>query len=277
MVGEETFEIVFLLVLLAVLSSEEEVSFFKEEEAENAGFTADFLTDLCILVSDAVEVFKLLPTGDTGTDFLVSERFARDVVFVATEGSGLLLSSGRERLTDSAAEGVDGFLPAIVIALFCCLALEADNFSGTPPVLFLLDTATEFDVRNEEDTVDLAKRALNSDPFLESLFFLVELADTFESAASLDFPDLVAFFALSAGLSANWFSKFKGFTTGSSPGCASGPSILRYNAIHSKSETKVSFNSMKVLINRLKTETFPTLFSVQEIAKGKSRRKGTKH
>ncbi|XP_022725103.1 uncharacterized protein LOC111281730 [Durio zibethinus] len=38
-VGEETLKIVFPLVLLAVMSGDEEVIFFKEEEADNAGFT----------------------------------------------------------------------------------------------------------------------------------------------------------------------------------------------------------------------------------------------
>lgn len=239
--GEETLEIVFLLLLLAVLSSDEEVIFFEEEEADNAGFTVGFLTVFCILVSDAVDVLKLRPTLETGTDFLVSERFARVVGFVATEGSELLLISGRDRPTDSVAKVVLDFLPAIAQKLFCCLALEADDFSGKPPVLFLLVTATEFDVRNEEDIVDLAKPAVNSDPFLVSLLFLVKLAgiDTFDSAVSIDFPNLLSVFTLPGGLPGRWFSKFKGFTTGSSSGCASGSSIFSYNASSSKSETNL--------------------------------------
>lgn len=230
-IGEETFEIVFLLALLAVLSSDEELIFFKDEEADDDGFTVDFLRVFCILVPDAVDVLKLRPTGDTGTDFLVSERFARGVSFVADEDSELPLSSGRDRLTDSVANRVEGFLPAIELVLFCCLAVEADDFSDKPPVLFLLVTATELDDLNEEDTVDLAKPELNSDPFLVSLLFLVELAgaETFGFAASLDFPGLATLVTLSAGLSAKWWSKFRGFITGSSPGCASGSSILSYN------------------------------------------------
>lgn len=102
--GEETFETVFLVELLLLLSGDKVVTFFEDEETDNVGLIEDFLTVSDLFIEDPVDVVRFRFADDTGTDFLVSERLALDVGFVATEGNELLLSSGADRLTGSTTE-----------------------------------------------------------------------------------------------------------------------------------------------------------------------------
>lgn len=219
--GEETFEIVFLLTLLPLLSNDIEDTLLEEEATDNAGLVEAFLR-VSVLASDPVDLLKLRPTGDIGTDFLVWETLARVLVgLVTTEGNELLLISGSDRLTGSGST-VLGFFPTAESAVIVCLVVEAGDFSGNPPVLFLLVTGTEFVVFKEALTVGLVRFELRADPLLGSVFFLIlELGatETFNVAATPGFPTLVIFFALSTELTGDCFS------TGSSSVCTIGFSI----------------------------------------------------
>lgn len=220
--GEETFEIVFLLTMLPPLSNDMEDTLLEEGVTDNTGLVEAFLR-LSILASDPVDLLKLRPTGDTGTDFLVSETLARVLVgLVTNEGNELLLMSGSDRLTGCDSK-VEVFFPTAEPAVVVCLVVEADDFSGNPPVLFLLVKGTEFVVFKEALTVGLVRFELRADPVLGSVFLLIlELVatETFDMAATLGFPTLVTFFALSTELTGDCFS------TGSSSVCTIGSSIL---------------------------------------------------
>lgn len=128
--GEESF---FLLMLLAVLSTDVEITLLEEEEEEeevgNAGLAEGFSS---LLTPDPVDALKHLPMG---TEFLVSETLpVLTMGFVG--GKELLLSSGRDLLTGSET--------ALVFPLvFCRFVEETGSFSGTPPVLFLLAIGTD--------------------------------------------------------------------------------------------------------------------------------------
>jgi len=221
--GEESFETVFLIPLLPLLSNDVEVILLeKEEETDDAGLTEDFLTLSCLVMSDPVDVFKLLPTGETGTDFLLaSETLVRVEALATTGGNELLLCSGRDRLTGSEPEGLAVFFPATEPALICLL-------SGNPPVLFRLATGTAFKLFNDALTVGFITVELDSWPVLESNLFLAETvaAETFEDAGTLGFADFATLFVLSDEPAGVCFSAIWGFSTGSSPGGPRGSSIL---------------------------------------------------
>lgn len=125
--GEESF---FLLMLLAVLSTDVEITLLEEEEeAGNAGLTEGFSS---LLTPDPVDALKHLSMG---TEFLVSETLpVLTMGFVG--GKELLLSSGRDLLTGS--ETALLVFPLV----FCRFVEETGCFSGTPPVLFLLAIGT---------------------------------------------------------------------------------------------------------------------------------------
>lgn len=162
---EETFEAVFLIPLLPLLPNEVEVTILEEEEeeADDAGFIEDFLAVSCLATSDPVDVFRLRPTGDTGTDFLVSDTLARVEALVIGEGNELL-TSGRDRLTGVEPKGVV-FFPATEPILLC-------RFSGKPPVLFRLAAGTTFELFSDALTVGFITFEAESRPALESNLFL---------------------------------------------------------------------------------------------------------
>lgn len=205
--GEESLELTFLNVLLPLLSNDE-VTLFEEEEIEDADLTEDLLTVSCFLTSDSVDVLKLLVRGETGPDFLVSETPTLGDVLVTTEGNELLLISGRERLNGSEANVVV-FLLATELTLLGRLVTETDDFSGKPPVLFLLN-GTEFELRADPDpvTVDFTTPELESELIFDSIFFRIEPVGTrtFEAAATLGFTVLETLFALSDELTEGFCS-----------------------------------------------------------------------
>lgn len=151
--GEESF---FLLMLLAVLSTDVEITLLEEEEEEvgNAGLAEGFSS---LLTPDPVDALKHLPMG---TEFLVSETLpVLTMGFVG--GKELLLSSGRDLLTGSET--------ALVFPLvFCRFVEETGCFSGTPPVLFLLAIGT--DLVLQEDAFLAVTFELESELFFGILF-----------------------------------------------------------------------------------------------------------
>lgn len=154
--GEESF---FLLMLLAVLSTEVEITLLEEEEeAGNAGLTEGFSS---LLTPDPVDALKHLSMG---TEFLVSETLpVLTMGFVG--GKELLLSSGRDLLTGSET--------ALVFPLvFCRFVEETGCFSGTPPVLFLLAIGT--DLVLQEDAFLAVTFELESELFFGSVLFRIE-------------------------------------------------------------------------------------------------------
>lgn len=191
--GEEIIETVFLIPLLPLLPNIVEETLLEEEEevADDAGLTKGFLTISRLPTSDAVDVFRLRPTGDTGTDFLVSETLALVEVLVTGEGTELLLASGRDRLTVSEPE-VAVFFPATEPALLCRL-------SGKPPVLFRLAAGTPFELFNDALTVGFITDEVESKPALDSNLFLTGTvaAETFKADATLGFTAFETFFPLS--------------------------------------------------------------------------------
>jgi len=179
--GEETLETVLplvrvecslpLLVLLPLLSTDEDGALFEDTETLMAGLAEDS----GLLKLNPVDFVKLRLPGDTGTDFLLSERLGLDTVLAEREDTELFLNSGSDRLTGSVREAV----------VLTCLGrtLEAPaKFSVTPPVLFLLIvTGVVPETRNEEDAVGFIKFELITG------FFLVEAArfDTTDTAETL--------------------------------------------------------------------------------------------
>lgn len=226
--GEEIFETVFLVELLLLLSGDKVVTFFEDEETDNVGLIEDFLTVSDLFIEDPVDVVRFRFADDTGTDFLVSERLALDVGFVATEGNELLLSSGADRLTGSTTERMVVFLPEVVLILLPDLVVEVDDFSEAPPVLFRLVTEIDFEFRNEEDTVAFVRLELKVTPPVDSVFFIIEAAGANNNDASVTpvFADSVPFFVPSAAFPEDCFSKFWGFSTKPSVDCATESSIF---------------------------------------------------
>lgn len=158
--GEESF---FLLMLLAVLSTDVEITLLEEEEEEeeagNAGLTEGFSS---LLTPDPVDALKHLSMG---TEFLVSETLpVLTMGFVG--GKELLLSSGRDLLTGS--ETALLVFPLV----FCRFVEETGCFSGTPPVLFLLAIGT--DLVLQEDAFLAVTFELESELFFGSVLFRIE-------------------------------------------------------------------------------------------------------
>lgn len=159
--GEESF---FLLMLLAVLSTDVEITLLEEEEEEeeeagNAGLTEGFSS---LLTPDPVDAPKHLSMG---TEFLVSETLpVLTMGFVG--GKELLLSSGRDLLTGS--ETALLVFPLV----FCRFVEETGCFSGTPPVLFLLAIGTGLVL--QEDAFLAVTFELESELFFGSVLFRIE-------------------------------------------------------------------------------------------------------
>lgn len=224
--GEESLEIVFLLMLLPVLSSDEEASLLEEEEEEetdNAGLTEDFLTVSGLRTPDPIDVLKLLSMG---TDFLASETLLVRIVGFA-EGKELLLSCGRDCFTGSETAFV---FPPEPVVVFWSFVAETDSFSGAPPVLFLLVTGTELVLR--EDAVVVVTFEIESEVFFGLLLFG---AERFEVAEMVGFVVLETFMEVSTELTEDCcfcLSEVGAFLAPSSP---SGSSIFKLNK-HAKSE-----------------------------------------
>lgn len=153
--GEETFETALLIVLLPVLSNDIEET-LRDEESVGDDFTAEFFVESCFPASELGNVLEVLPTGEMGTDFLVSEMFGLVEGLLATEERELLRTSGSDRLNGSEEVAEVVFLPVTELTVFCCLLVtETGCFSGKPPVLFLLVIGTELKLREVPLTVDL--------------------------------------------------------------------------------------------------------------------------
>lgn len=204
--GELTFETVFLPTLLSVLSNDVEESFFEEEETDNTGFTEGFLIVSGLLTSDPVDDLKLLSVADTDCDFLTSETLDRVTGFVAAEGKELLLSSGRDSLTGSDAEVA--FLPVTLATLFRFFIV--DDFSTTPPVLFLLAPGTEFKLGDEAGKLVLVTFELECKLLFGSVFFLIEPvgAKRLEVAAIVGLVVFVTFFLVSTEVTEDSSTEF---------------------------------------------------------------------
>lgn len=177
--------------MLLLLSSDDEVIFLEEEETDDAGLTNDFLAISSSVTSDAMDVLKFRPTGDTGTDFLVSEVLARTEGLVRDEDIELRLSSGRDLLAGSVTVERLPFFLTVEFAVFFLLPSDVNDFSINPPVLFPLVTETEF-VEPLEELVkpDFFEPSVESETLLSSTRFLTGAAavEPFDPTATLDFP-----------------------------------------------------------------------------------------
>lgn len=161
------------------------------------------------------------------------------VGLVTTEGNELLLSSGSDRLTGSGGVGVV-FFPAVEPTLGVWFVVEADDFSGSPPVLFRLVTGTEFEAFKEALKVGLVRFELGTDPFLGSIFLLIletVATETLDVGPTLGFPTLVALFAPSIELAGDCFSTFRGFSTVPLSDCTNGSSILGLAKVNQEPKT----------------------------------------
>lgn len=186
--GEESF---FLLMLLAVLSTDVEITLLEEEEEEvgNAGLAEGFSS---LLTPDPVDALKHLPMG---TEFLVSETLpVLTMGFVG--GKELLLSSGRDLLTGSET--------ALVFPLvFCRFVEETGSFSGTPPVLFLLAIGT--DLVLQEDAFFAVTFELESELFFGILFRIEPIGvKRWELAEMVGFVVFETFIGICIELTDDW-------------------------------------------------------------------------
>lgn len=146
-----TFPTAFLTTeLLPVLSSDVEETLLVDKTEGGDGLMGVFLS--CLLASEDGEVLEVLATGDTGIDFLISEMLVLFMGVVPVEGNELLRISGRDLLTDS--EELVFLAATGVTPLSCRLVSDIGCFSGTPPVLFLLITGTEPELREALAIVD---------------------------------------------------------------------------------------------------------------------------
>lgn len=221
--GQETFETDLLLVLLPVLSNEMEET-LRDEESVGVDFTADFLVESCFPASELGNFLEVLPTGEMGTNFLISEMLGLAEGLVTTEGSELLRTSGSDRLNGSKEVAEVVFLPATELTLVCRLLVsESGCLSGKPPVLFLLVIGTELKLREVPLTVDLVRIGLvtieaNSEPPFGSILFLVV------PGGPVGLTIFAVRFALSAGI--EFLSLvFKLVSTETSPATTNGSSI----------------------------------------------------
>lgn len=204
--GEETCETVFLLTRLPALSNDVEGSLFEEEETDNVGLIEGFLELSDLLILDPVDDLKLLSLSDTGSIFLASETLERVSDFVEAEGKELLLSSGRDSLTGSDAEVA--FLPVTLATLFRFFIV--DDFSTTPPVLFLLAPGTEFKLGDEAGKLVLVTFELECKLLFGSVFFLIEPvgAKRLEVAAIVGLVVFVTFFLVSTEVTEDSSTEF---------------------------------------------------------------------
>lgn len=224
--GEETFEIVFLatLPLLALLSWEVEVSLLevKEDEIDGVDLIVDVLAPSLLVsfpgVSDSFEDFKLLSADEIGTDLPVSGTFVRGECLETTEDNELLLSSGRERLVGS---DVGVLMAAALFTLFCFFE-EVGDFSGNPPVLFLLVTGTEVETRVDPIAVDFGALELEFKADLDSMLLLTELV--FGASVAEGFTVFILLFAFPEEMTAGTFCELGCLITISSLGMRTGSS-----------------------------------------------------
>lgn len=185
--GEEILETVLLILLLPLLSKDEEGTLF-EVEMDNAGLTAGFLVESCLLVSDFGDDLDTLVDGEMGDDFFVSDTLTGIAALVPPGGSDARLLSPRARLScvrvirfsfnDTSPSGG--------------LATEADCFSCTPPVLFLLFGKAAFELGDGRVGVCLTAFELESETAVPSALFLDEATDP-EALAADKTPDFIVF------------------------------------------------------------------------------------
>lgn len=182
--GEETLETVLplvrvecalpLLVLLQLLSTDEDGSLFEDTETLMAGLAEDS----GLLKLDPVDFVELRLPGDTVIGFLLSGRLALDAVLAERIDTELLLNSGSDRLTGSVRE-------AVVLICFGRTLEAPTDFSVTPPVLFLLIvTGVDPETRNEEDAVGFIRFELMTGFF----FVAAGRLDTTETVSGLLLP-----------------------------------------------------------------------------------------
>lgn len=211
--GDETFGTAFLVVLLAVPSNGEEATLF-EEETDGDDIAKSFFPESCLFASDEDSVLEIRAIGGEGTDFLVFKIADRVNDLVPTEGNELLLTSGRDRLSNSEAGGLI-FLLATGLTLVCLLVIELSCCSGKPPVLFLLNTGTE---ELAFGAVDLTRVLLKSELLFTSIVLPVGPVgpETFGVTVAFGFTVFDILFTLPADeCSCN--SEFGGPSGGSSP------------------------------------------------------------
>lgn len=183
----------------------------REDEIDGVDLIEDLLAASLLIalsgVSDGIEVFKLLSADEIRTDFLAPGTLDRGECLETTEDSELLLSSGRERLVGS---DVGVLVAAALLALFTFFEEDAGDFSGNPPVLFLLVTGTEPETRVDPLAVDLVTFELEPKTVLDSMPLLTEL--TFAASAA----EGLLLFALDDEPTAGAFCELGCFTTISS-------------------------------------------------------------
>lgn len=176
----------------------------REDEIDGVDLIEDLLAASLLIafsgVSDGINDFKLLSADEIGTDFLSSGTLVRGECLETTEDNELLLSSARERLVGSDA-GV--LMAAALLTLFTFFEEDAGDFSGNPPVLFLLVIGTAPETRVDPLAVDLVTLELESKAVLDSMLLLTEL--TFGASAAEGFTVLILLFALDDELTAGAF------------------------------------------------------------------------
>lgn len=186
--GEEILETVLLVLLLLPLLSKDEEGTLFEVEMDNAGLTVGFRVESCLLVSDFGDDRDTLADGEMGDDFFVSDTLTGIAALVPLGGSDARLLSPRGRLScvrvirfsfnDTSPSGR--------------LATEADCFSSTPPVLFLLFDKAAFELGDGCVGVCLTAFELESETAVPSALFLDEATDP-EALAADKTPDFIVF------------------------------------------------------------------------------------
>jgi hypothetical protein len=192
------------------------------------------------LASDLAIVLGVRATGKAGSSFLASEMLGRVNVLFKLEGSERLNGSDDRELVFLT--GTD--VTALVRFTADDICFSADN----PPVLFLLTGGTELKflealLKVDFAIVDLTEFAVESEPFVTSILFLLvpigAAADNFETAPPfgftnftvfLTFPTTVEFSNLEIGV----------FSAKSSPALSDDSSILYSLTISSTNTVKHS-------------------------------------
>lgn len=183
---KESFPTDFLTEeLLPVLSNDVEGTLLTEEADDKDDLIEVLFKESCLVESEVEGVLGDVATGDAGTELLTAETLDREAILELTGGNELLRSSGRDLLTGSESEELD-LLPAAVLRVASCFCFtkDVDCFSRNPPVLFLLATETEPEVREALLTVDLVSVdfvpvKLADETFFISVFFFAIVVEAF--------------------------------------------------------------------------------------------------
>lgn len=205
---EESFATDFLTEeLLPVLSNDVEGTLLTEEADDKDDLIEVLFKESCLVESEVEGVLGDVATGDAGTELLTAETLDREAILELTGGNELLRSSGRDLLTGSESEELDRLPSAVLRVASCfCFTTDVDCFSRNPPVLFLLVTETEPEVREALLTVDLVSvdfvpvKFADETFFISVFFFAIVVVEAFPLPVTEPFglTPLVPFLMLSA-------------------------------------------------------------------------------